>query len=412
MPSINAVPLEGNSQESSRSPTQNPIDRSRVLPSKRGFKLASLNINKLTTHLDELKIFLVSNDIDVLAINETKLNEYITDNEVSISGYDIVRRDRTTYGGGGVCFYVKKSINFSVRNDLCMDSLENLCIEIRKPRSKSFIVATWYRPPNSLVGIFSPFEELIGKLDSLNTEFYLLGDLNCNMAASQFDSDTRKLLTITDVYGLQQLITEPTRITETSATLMDLIFTNCPDKVLCSGVRHIGISDHSMVYVYRKLAINGQSKGHTNITYRNFRSFDRDKFRSDVASQDWDHINNSSNPNDVWNEWKESFLAIVNKHAPLRTPLVRARGIIWGKGKLIIKTKLVLLSPNGSSSVQAPDSYKLRVSGILVGIAFSGQAIFNISGIKTQDVGSYTCELYKYHNKKSDHVKLILPSTD
>ncbi|XP_068674424.1 uncharacterized protein [Montipora foliosa] len=311
MTSINAVPLEGNSQESSRSPTQNPIDRSRVLPSKRGFKLASLNINKLTTHLDELKIFLVSNDIDVLAINETKLNEYITDNEVSISGYDIVRRDRTTYGGGGVCFYVKKSINFSVRNDLCMGSLENLCIEIRKPRSKSFIVATWYRPPNSLVRIFSPFEELIGKLDSLNTEFYLLGDLNCNMAASQFDSDTRKLLTITDVYGLQQLITEPTRITETSATLIDLIFTNCPDKVLCSGVRHIGISDHSMVYVYRKLAINGQSKGHTNITYRNFRSFNRDKFRSDVASQDWDHINNSSNPNDTWNKWKESFLAIT-----------------------------------------------------------------------------------------------------
>ena len=146
MPSINAVPLKGNSQESSRSPTQNPIHRSRVLPSKRGFKLASLNINKLTTHLDELKIFLVSNDIDVLAINETKLNEYI-------SGYDIVRRDRTTYGGGGVCFDVKKSINFSVRNDLCMGSLENLCIEIRKPRSKSFIVATWYRPPNSLVSI-------------------------------------------------------------------------------------------------------------------------------------------------------------------------------------------------------------------------------------------------------------------
>ena len=329
MPSINAVPLEGNSQESSRSPTQNPIDRSRVLPSKRGFKLASLNIDKLTTHLDELKIFLVSNDIDVLAINETKLNEYITDNEVSISGYDIVSRDRTTNGGGGVCFYVKKSINFSVRNDLCMGSLANLCIEIRKPRSKSFIVATWYRPPNSLVSIFSPFEELIGKLDSLNTEFYLLGDLNCNMAASQFDSDTRKLLTITDVYGLQQLITEPTRITETSATLIDLIFTNCPDKVLCSGVRHIGISDHSMVYVYRKLAINGQSKGHTNITYRNFRSFNRDKFRSDVASQDWDHINNSSNPNDMWNEWKESFLAIVNKHAPLRTTRVRARGSPW-----------------------------------------------------------------------------------
>ena len=73
-------------------------------PSQRGFKLASLNINKLTTHIDELRIFQAHNEIDILSINETKLNETISDNEVDILGYDIVRRDRTTGGGGGVCF--------------------------------------------------------------------------------------------------------------------------------------------------------------------------------------------------------------------------------------------------------------------------------------------------------------------
>ena len=52
-------------------------------------------------------------EIYILSINETKLNEIISDNEVNILGYDIVRRDRTTDGGGGVCFYVKKSINFT-----------------------------------------------------------------------------------------------------------------------------------------------------------------------------------------------------------------------------------------------------------------------------------------------------------
>ena len=82
------------------------------MPSQRGFKLASLNINKLTTHIDELRFFLAHNEIDILSMNAIKLNETIGDNEVNILGYDVVRRDRTTDGGGGVCFYVKKISKF------------------------------------------------------------------------------------------------------------------------------------------------------------------------------------------------------------------------------------------------------------------------------------------------------------
>ena len=80
-----------------------------LLPSHRGLKLASLNINKLATHIDELRIFLAHNEIDILSIDDTKLNETISDNKVNILGYDIVRRDRTTDGGEGVYFYSKKS---------------------------------------------------------------------------------------------------------------------------------------------------------------------------------------------------------------------------------------------------------------------------------------------------------------
>ena len=56
------------------------------------------------------------------------------------------------------------------------------------------------------------------------------------MVASRYDSNKHKLTSITDIYGLQQLITEPTRIT--SATLVDVIFTNCSDEIVCSGARH------------------------------------------------------------------------------------------------------------------------------------------------------------------------------
>ena len=81
------------------------------------------------------------------------------------------------------------------------------------------------------------------------------------MVATRYDNDTGKMR-ITDIDGLQQqLITEPTRITPISATLIDVIFTNCPDRIVC-----LSISDHSIVFAYRKLSINGTSRGHYELT--------------------------------------------------------------------------------------------------------------------------------------------------
>lgn len=42
--------------------------------------------------------------------------------------------------------------------DLLIDQLKTLCIEIRKPSSRPFIVATCYRPPNSTVDELDLFE--------------------------------------------------------------------------------------------------------------------------------------------------------------------------------------------------------------------------------------------------------------
>ena len=127
-----------------------------------------------------------------------------------------------------------------------MATIENLCLEIQQPRSKLFVVVTLYRPPDSSIGIFSPFEHLIGILDLENIKYYLMGDLNCDMIATRYDNDTFKLMSITDVYEPQQLITEPTRVTPMSSTLIDVIYTNCPDKIVCSGVCHVSISDHGV----------------------------------------------------------------------------------------------------------------------------------------------------------------------
>ena len=242
------------------------------LPTTRGFKMASLNVTSLLKHLDELRILLAGNSIDVLAINETRLDSSINDWKLFIPGYEIFRRDRSISGrhGRGVCFYVRSTINYTPHLDLNIDHLENLCIEIRKPRAKPFLVITWYRPPDSTVDKFSCFEKLVGKLDARGLEYYLMGDINVNLAAPHSDNNSHLLTSITDLYGLHQLICEPTRVSKSFSTIIDLIFTNFPNRVVCSGVSHISISDHSLVYAFCKLSISLSTKGHTIISYRKF----------------------------------------------------------------------------------------------------------------------------------------------
>ena len=75
-------------------------DPTQILPLQRGLKLASLNANKWTTHIDELRVLLANNDTDILSINETKLIKNASDDEVHIPRYDIIRRDRIVKGGG------------------------------------------------------------------------------------------------------------------------------------------------------------------------------------------------------------------------------------------------------------------------------------------------------------------------
>ena len=56
------------------------------------------------------------------------------------------------------------------------------------------------------------------------------------------------LRNIFDVYSLSQLIREPTRVTSVSNILIDLYITNSPEEVTKSGVIHLAISDHSIVF--------------------------------------------------------------------------------------------------------------------------------------------------------------------
>jgi len=62
--------------------------------------LKSNELKSFVKHVDELKVLLAQFSFDILAINETKLDESIKSFELHIPGYEFIRRDRNRHGGG------------------------------------------------------------------------------------------------------------------------------------------------------------------------------------------------------------------------------------------------------------------------------------------------------------------------
>ena len=174
--------------------------------------MAFLNKVSSLKKLDEINFSMTNKLINLIAfINETRLDPNITDNMISLDGYDVIRKDRSR-NGGGVCIYLRSSINYKIRKDLVPPELEAVCVEIIKPHSKPFLVTTVYRPPSSLPEFFDDFEKLIKAIDNENNEMYILGDLNCNMLKTDKDANmpTKKIKSSYELYQLTQIIDKAT----------------------------------------------------------------------------------------------------------------------------------------------------------------------------------------------------------
>ena len=93
------------------------------IANSRGLKIASLNINSLLAHIDELRAYMTSGPIDILAINKTKLDQSVLDSQDSNPNYNLERYDRNR-NGGGVALYITNVINYERMDDIDWDLLE------------------------------------------------------------------------------------------------------------------------------------------------------------------------------------------------------------------------------------------------------------------------------------------------
>ena len=91
----------------------------------------------------------------ILGITESKLDSSVTNAEVNINDYSIVRNDRNKMCGGVAC-YIRNDLCFNIKN-IFSNSIKHFFFEILIPKVKSIVIGIIYRPPNEndFLNIFS-----------------------------------------------------------------------------------------------------------------------------------------------------------------------------------------------------------------------------------------------------------------
>ncbi len=229
--------------------------------------------------------------------------------------------------GGGVALYIRDNLSFTIRNDLVPVQLEMICVEINLPYNRSFLVSTWYRPPNANIDLFTEYSSFVEKCDYEDKHLIILGDMNCDYLKDPVEHHTRKLQFLSSVYQLEQLISNPTRVTDKSSALIDLAFTNDVNNIAKSGVIHCGMSDHNIIYVVRKFVPPKRQEIKKEI--RNLKYFVAEHFIHDLSNMPWEDIENIDNPNVAWKFWESNFKTVLDRHAPIRHKRVKRSSIPW-----------------------------------------------------------------------------------
>ena len=285
--------------------------------------VGSLNVYHLPNKVADVSVFLNNpTPIHIFGISETRLNSRIDDNCISIPNYSILRRDPSGPRQTGVAVYVHQSIQSYVtrRHDLETSNVECVWVEVKSPKSPSVIIGFMYRNPAVDFEWYDHFTHNMDRVTKKHSDVLLMGDFNIDMLKPHPSWDT-----VCNLFNLKQLVSSPTRITATSSTLIDHVYTTRPQAVSDVRVCDLSVSDHFPVTCSWLTKLPKLKKNcHTSIRYRSFKNFNQSAFLSDLDKTPFHTVLLANDPNTALSIWYDLFLSVLNKHAPLREKRVKS----------------------------------------------------------------------------------------
>lgn len=260
---------------------------------KFNFKVLHQNLQCIKNKIEDLEVFLSEEDPNVACITESWCNDddinYIRLLDYSTAGY--YNRKKSIHGG--VMILIKNSLNFVAIpecNNLSMEKIFECAGVSVTINNEEIGILCIYRAPNSDLDLFlDKFEECLNLMCRKNHfgKIIVCGDMNINYLSESHDKD--KLIDLINSLYLNPIFNEATRITPTSESAIDYIFTNFNNIIVKKRIIHNGLSDHSAQVI--SFPVTEENK-YTNYKSRSFSKKNIKLFTSYLETEDWNDLIN------------------------------------------------------------------------------------------------------------------------
>lgn len=139
---------------------------------------------------------------EILAVTEARITEHITDHEINIAGFNVIRcHSANRYTGGIVC-YIKNNISFDVMYNVDFEVYGQLAQEL------SCLIVLYGSPS---LGIPSYLEQinLLEELITLNIDnLYITGDFNADVSIEKNTCYGKKIIEVMQKFSFEQKVKE------------------------------------------------------------------------------------------------------------------------------------------------------------------------------------------------------------
>ena len=188
-----------------------------------------------------------------MCIQESWLGEHSHYSQYNIDGYDMYYQSSVCSSHTGLIIYVRSEYQvkqLNLRNSSVL--WESLFLEVTLADGKKIIIGDIYRAPKEEVNIITTFivelSHILTLLNQMKLPVYLCGDYNINLLKMHEKNLYEEFFETMLVHSYLPNITLPTRLTDTSNTLIDNVFANSAKFEAVSGILINNISDHQAIF--------------------------------------------------------------------------------------------------------------------------------------------------------------------
>ena len=353
------------------------------------FTICHLNIHSVPAKCDDLTELLHKLKgkglrPDIFLLCETFLNER-NFNRYSFDGYEFISEYRRKSSGGGVSILIKSNIKYNVRDDLKIydeKKFESIFIEIPRKNKANIIVGEVYRTPGTNESYFLDcYESIVRKIRLEHKKIIIGTDQNLDSLKINLQRNTNNFFEMNLSNNLLPAILKPTRVTHSTATLIDNIYIDAElyDRPKANIIVS-DISDHFPCIVTLQANI---SPNLDNTSERRFRKFDDSVFRNIKAALrnvNWTNLE-ELDVNSASNFLEKEISKVIDFYAPEKSLKSTKRyekkdpwftaGLMTSSTKYVKMYKKVLHLPRDSEKYQIYRKYRKMYQSIRRKMKFS-----------------------------------------